>query len=317
MDLFLARKFVSSLLLPPTGFLVLALVGWLLAAWPGGRGGGGRRRRTWRRDVDRGLFGAGRGLDGDGASGRSGRWRQRLGLGLILVGIGLAIAATTWPVARLPANWLEAPYVDLDPAGQRLPVDRALAWQADPARAPQAIVMLTGGASTDGPRSDVDERLTGDTIERAIHTARLAKLTGLPVLVSGGRLRPTRDSLAGFSRTFIEKDLGVPVRWLEETSVDTPGNALYTARMLAPEGVHRVLLVSHATHMRRAQGLFEAQGFTVIPAPCCFIGRSATSAARWFWPTGEAMLASYTSSHEILGLIWYGLKGWPGSKEAH
>ena len=298
MDSLELRKLLSALLLPPTGFLMVAMVGFVLAAWPVRAED---PQRLWR---DRR---AGR------RSGQS--WRRRFGLLLVLFGLASAILVSTWPVARHVPNWLEAPYVSLDPAGTRMPTTRLEAWRAAPATAPQAIVMLTAGASTDGPGSDRDERLSGDTTERAIHAARLARLTGLPILVSGGTVRPIRGSLAALSREFIEGDLGVPVRWAEEQSRDTAGNARFTAAMLHPEGITRILLVTGATHMRRSQRLFENRGFTVIPAPCCFIGKSSANAWQWFWPTGEALMASYVSGHEIVGMFWYGLTGWPGSTD--
>ena len=38
------------------------------------------------------------------------------------------------------------------------------------------------------------------TLERALHTARVAKLTGLPILVSGGGAQPSRSTLAEMAR---------------------------------------------------------------------------------------------------------------------
>lgn len=301
MEAFELRKLLSALLLPPTGFMMLALFGFLVAAWPVRPED---PQQLWR---DRRA--------GRGASRQ--RWRRRFGLLLVLLGTVAAILVSTWPVARYAPNWLEAPYVALDPPGERLPVRRIVNWAANPATAPQAIVMLTAGASTDGPTSDRDERLSGDTSERALHAARLSRFTGLPILVSGGTVRPIRGSLAALSREYIEGDLGVPVRWSEDQSRDTAENAAFTARMLKPEGITRVLLVTSATHMRRSQRLFENQGFTVMPAPCCFIGKSASNAWLWFWPTAEAIQASYSSGHEIIGMFWYGLTGWPGSTDKH
>ena len=235
MEAFELRKLLSALLLPPMGFLMVALLGFLLAAWPVRPED---PQQLWR----------------DRRAGRTvsrQRWRRRFGLLLILLGIVTALLFCTWPVARHVPNWLEAPYVALDPPGERLPTTRIAGWKANPATAPQAIVMLTAGAATDGPTSDRDERLTGDTTERAIHAARLSKFTGLPILVSGGTVRPIRGSLAALSQQFIEADLGVPVRWLEDQSRDTAANALFSARMLQPEGITRILLVTSATHMRR------------------------------------------------------------------
>jgi uncharacterized SAM-binding protein YcdF (DUF218 family) len=290
---FALKKLVGTLLLPPTGFLLVALLGVLLLCLPRG----GRRRRAWQSVTDRPLS-------------------QRLGRILAATGVILALAISTWPVAGALANWLEAPYVELDPIGDRLPRGRAADWKLAPATAPQAIVMLTGDAAGDGPGSNRKERLQGDTLERALHTARVAKLTGLPILVSGGVVRPSRSALAEMSRDVIEKDFGVRVRWLETQSRATAENAAFTARILQPAGIRRILLVTHAVHMRRAEELFRRQGFDVVVAPYGFMGKSWRAAWQMFWPSNDALQVSYASCHELLGLLWFWLTGWPSSTAA-
>lgn len=290
MDDFALKKLIGALLLPPTGFLLAALLGLLLVALPRAR-----RRRGWH----------------DDGSSRP-PW-QRLGLVLAMVSVVAALAVSTWPVASALANWLEAPYATLDAVGDRLPRVRAVDWKSVPATAPQAIVMLTGGSAGDGIGSDRDERPAPDTLERALHAARVARLTNLPILVSGGVTRPSRQTLAEMSRDVIERDIGVRVRWLETQSRDTAENAMYTARILQPAGIRRIVLVTHATHMRRAEELFRRQGFDVSPAPHGFSGKSVDGAWRVFWPTPDALDVSRACAHEIFGLLWYRLKGWPSS----
>ena len=90
----------------------------------------------------------------------------------------------------------------------------------------QAIVVLTGG---DWKNQEA---------------ARLYIATGLPVLASGG------DGEAAAIKNGLERDFDVPVRWTEE-------NALFTAETLAREKIKTIILVTHALHMRRAQGIFE------------------------------------------------------------
>ena len=53
----------------------------------------------------------------------------------------------------------------------------------------------------------------------------------------------------------------------ETRSTHTYTNALESARILQPQGVTQILLVSHPNHMRRAKWTFEKAGFTVFPAP--------------------------------------------------
>jgi uncharacterized SAM-binding protein YcdF (DUF218 family) len=60
---------------------------------------------------------------------------------------------------------------------------------------------------------------------------------------------------------------GVPKRLLdgEACSLTTPENALFTAAILQPQGIQRILLVTDGPHMWRSLLEFRAQGFTVIP----------------------------------------------------
>ena len=48
---------------------------------------------------------------------------------------------------------------------------------------------------------------------------------------------------------------------------DTYRNAIYTAAKLEQLGLHKILLVTSAFHMRRSEALFAARGLEVIPAP--------------------------------------------------
>ncbi len=290
MDPFALKKLVGALLLPPAGFLLVALLGLLLLGM------------TTDRRADDGR--------------RSPRWLwRRIGGTLAVAGVAAALAVSAWPVASARATWLVEPYALLDPVGDRLPRLRAVDWRTVPATAPQAIVMLTAGSAPDGFASDRDERLAGDTLERALHAARVAKLTNLPILVSGGMVRPSRQTLAEMARDVIERDLGVRVRWLETQSRDTAENARYSARILQSAGVRRIVLVTHASHMRRAEALFRHQGFEVVPAPYGFMGKSIDTAWRVFWPTHDALDVSYVCAYEMLGLLWYGMTGWPSSTE--
>ena len=113
-------------------------------------------------------------------------------------------------------------------------------------KAPQAIVVLTGGYG------------------RNMEAARLHRETGLPVLASGG------DGEAVAIKKHLKDDFHVPVRWTEGDSLNTEQNALFTAKILAQENIQTIILVTHALHMRRARRMFEGWGLEVIPAPTDF-----------------------------------------------
>lgn len=304
-DPFILKRLIADLLLPPTGFLLLALAGFLFA------------RITWFQSAGRGLPRRRRVTDA-GLRANSWRvWPVRLGNGLTVLGILLALLFSTPMVGELLMAQLESPYERLDAAPERLPLERAAEWKAKPALAPQAIVLLSGGMVADGESSKRENRLSINSVERAIHAARLAKATRLPLLITGGTVRDGVTSEAAAMKALIERDLGGSVRWVETRSRDTAGNAELSARILRPAGIERVLLVTQAFHMQRAEMLFRREGLTVIPAPHGFRGASFEQAIAHPFPNLEGLSATWLACHEYLGLLWYRLTPWLSSIGPH
>lgn len=186
--------------------------------------------------------------------------------------------------------------------------DRAGAWLPETSGA-QAIVVLGSGLiqPTDAFGGETASERTLVRIRRG---AQLARATQLPVLVSGGRPFQAESSEAAVMAGILEHEFGVPVRWREEDSLDTAGNARFSAQMLAPAGVKRIVLVTQAFHMPRARLLFAAQGFEVIPAPTHFVsmhGRGFEAGS--LLPAASALHHSYYALHEWLGIAWIRLAG--------
>lgn len=180
---------------------------------------------------------------------------------------------------------------------------RAGAWSPDTAGA-QAIVVLGSGLIR--PVAEFGgETATDRTLIRIRRGAQLARATHLPVLVSGGHPLHAEQSEAAVMANILEHELGVAVRWQEDVSLDTAGNARESARLLGQDGVRRILLVTQAFHMPRARLLFEAQGLQVIPAPAHFLARNGGGfEASSLLPTASALHNSYYALHEWLGIAW-------------
>lgn len=304
-DPFILKRLIGDLLLPPTGFLLLSLVGFVFA------------RITWFQSVGRGVPRRSRVTDA-GLRANSWRvWPVRVGNGVTVLGILLAMLFATPMVGESLMAQLEAPYERLDEAPERLPLARAGDWKAQPSKAPQAIVVLSGGMVADGVSSPRENRLASHSVERAIHAARLAKAMRLPVLVSGGIVSNGAISEAEAIKQLIERDLGGSVRWIESRSRDTAENAALSARLLRGAGIDRILLVTQAFHMQRAQLLFEQAGLAVIPAPHGFRGASVAQAITHPWPNLHGLTSSYIACREYLGLLWYRLAPWLSSIAPH
>jgi uncharacterized SAM-binding protein YcdF (DUF218 family) len=161
----------------------------------------------------------------------------------------------------------------------------------------QAIVVLSGGtrryaAEYRGPTVGTL------TLERLRYAARLARQTGLPVLVSGGRVRHSPPEALLMRE--VMQEFGVQVRWIETRARTTHENAVNSAVILEANGVQRVILVGHSFDFPRSRKEFEAAGIQVIPAP---INIPSEAPLDWgdFWPSVGGLRLSYYAMYEILG----------------
>ena len=144
-------------------------------------------------------------------------------------------------------------------------------------------------------------------LERVRYGAHLHRRTGLPLLMSGGVLAPGQAPLATEMARVAENDLGVPVAWTEAESLTTAENAARSAAILKAHAIHRVLLVTQAWHMRRAEATFRRHGIEVVPAPTGF---SSTGPVRLsdLVPSAKALLESAYAVHEVIGALVYRLR---------
>jgi uncharacterized SAM-binding protein YcdF (DUF218 family) len=210
--------------------------------------------------------------------------RPRLGKGLAWTGVLLAAATTLSPVDMLVAPLEEGPLFD-----------------AAAARGAGAVVILGGGRRSHAPEFG-GETVNRLTLERLRYGARIARQTGLPVLLAGGTPRGEQPE-ALMMQDALERDFGLAARWLETASRDTRENALNSAELLKRDGVGRAVLVTHAMHMRRASAEFAAAGIEVVPAPTgMFTGPEPESSWQAGLPSPNSAYAAWMASHEWLGL---------------
>ncbi len=171
----------------------------------------------------------------------------------------------------------------------------------------QAIVVLAGGTTGQAPEYGADSA-THLTLARVRYAAHLHRLTGKPIMVSGGS-RGYSSSEARQMFAILTDEFNVPVRWIEEDSLDTYTNAGESYRTLAPLGITRIYLVTHAWHIPRARLAFEHAGFSVAPAPTGFNQFDLADLAFGdFLPRASALLSSYYFCYEILGYAMYALR---------
>jgi uncharacterized SAM-binding protein YcdF (DUF218 family) len=176
-------------------------------------------------------------------------------------------------------------------------------------RSGQAIVILSGGTYHDAPEygSDVPGK---DTLMRLRYGARLYRMLGKPLLVTGGKVLGNTPEAAAM-KTVLESDFHVPVKWVEPAARTTLENARLSYGLLSAAGVRRIYLVTQAWHMPRARLAFQHYGFEVIPAATGYSTRPRLTLVD-FAPNAAALLDSSIVFHEIIGLGWYHLRIFSG-----
>lgn len=228
------------------------------------------------------------------------RRSPRLGAFLTVAGLLVALASSTPFVARELIQRVEGSEMHALSA-ERV---RALMAEASP---PRAIVILAGGTRFDARERPEPTTLKGGTLERVIAGARLARSTGLPVLVSGGPGPGDREAEAVTMARVLARDFGITPRWVEARSRDTVGNARESALLLKEARIGRVLLVTQAYHMPRSVYAFETVGLSVVAAPHGFLGGEGERASYAWLPAPQGLYTSWLASHEAVGLLWYRL----------
>lgn len=203
-----------------------------------------------------------------------------------LILIALSTPITAYPLGRLAST--------------------AYALDVSALEGAQAIVILGGGVR---PHADeyAGETLKWTTLERVRYGAKLARDTGLPVLVAGGRTFSVHSE-AQLMRDALQQEFHVAVRWLEAESRNTHENAVRTSALLRAEGIRRVLLVTHGMHMRRAQAEFEAAGLEVIAAPTVPTRRFEYEGVFDLLPNASTLFGSTYALHEALGYLAFRLR---------
>jgi uncharacterized SAM-binding protein YcdF (DUF218 family) len=149
---------------------------------------------------------------------------------------------------------------------------------------------------------------------RELEAARVFRLIDPAVVISsGGNPHPARPMVPGGEamRDHLIA-LGVPAdRILVETeSGTTRDEALIVDRMLKAQGIEQVILVTSETHMRRSLGVFRSVGIHAIPAIAQEFLRGQATWSDLVLPGQGGLDLGSQNVHEVLGLIYYWMRGW-------
>ena len=253
-------------------------------------------------------------------------------IGLLLLPLGLAMAAllaglvalawrrrrTAFALIGLAAVWLWVWSMPLVPTA----MSRALAAPYPPLPAEalptaDAIVLLGGGIMP--TRSGHPYPNLGSAADRIWHAARLYHAGKAPViLATAGSVwgdaawgKPDNQTGAEAMRmALVSWNVPRSVVIIEPNSRSTRENAVETAALAARHGFEELLLVTSASHMRRAEAAFRRVGLSVTPAACDHGGELARPAVLLLIPTAGALSASSSLLREQIGWLAYRLRGW-------
>jgi uncharacterized SAM-binding protein YcdF (DUF218 family) len=219
------------------------------------------------------------------------RWARRVLLAVVVCCYGLSIPYT----ANRLMHWLEGPHVAS--AALRPPYDvvLVLSGMVDLAVSRRGPLEFTGA---------VDRILAG--------IAFVKQGIGKQLLISGGSGKLFAQDIkeATLLQTFaLQLGLTAEQVLVETASRNTHENAAYSATMLRTHRLQRVLLITSATHMRRAVAAFHKQGIFPDTYPVDFRA-SAEVTPLSFMPSAGSLARTTDVIHELVGLIMYRLQGY-------
>ncbi|MBQ4814306.1 YdcF family protein [Pseudoalteromonas luteoviolacea] len=167
------------------------------------------------------------------------------------------------------------------------------------------IVVLGGGSSLNADLH-ANLQLSNSSLVRLVEGLRLANIyPNAKLILSGAGNKGFPSTSHLLSRTAQSLGLSAERIQLNPDARDTVSEA----KLLAPTLVdNKVILVTSASHMKRAQDLFSAQGVDTIPAPVEFYNYSSTPAIKRYIASSSVLLSVNRYVHEWLGIQWIKLR---------
>jgi uncharacterized SAM-binding protein YcdF (DUF218 family) len=219
--------------------------------------------------------------------------------GWVCYGLALVLfaASACGPVPMWLAMHLQAPYA----------AHPTVTW------APRnAIVVLGAGNTLIFATGEVIPPVTaGNRLVESYALYRECKQTGndCKLIVSGGDgSHVGKSEAAVYGDTLLRMGVSRDDLMLESRSLNTWQNAQFVQPMLKAYAPQRIVLVTSAMHMRRAQKAFEHFGIDALPVRGDYVGL-------WYsWlPNSQSMALTDRCLHEYAGVLVYDIynaMGW-------
>lgn len=165
------------------------------------------------------------------------------------------------------------------------------------------IVVLGGGIAVD-PALPLSTYLPEAPLIRLSEGIYLHnRLPGTRLVLTG--ITPQAEVMADVAREWGVKAEDIVV---ERASKDTKDHAVFVKEIV---GDDRFVLVTSASHMPRAMGLFRRQGMAPIAAPTDYMAKAREGGLtpQDFFPSAEGLEKTERAVHEYLGMVWGKVRG--------
>lgn len=227
--------------------------------------------------------------------------KRKRGLARVLIGIWFALwIFGTLPIGSKLLNTLEGPYKGL--IVSEIPEC-------------EAIVVLGGAWSTS--QNDLVGFNATFAADRFLTGFELLRKGKSNVVLIGGGGAEIKEDQPGDSAAMAEWMQSFGLEDVEIVALpachNTRDEALKVREFLDEHGGGRVLLVTSAWHMRRAEGVFKKVGLEIFPVPCDFEIASLVESGKKKWnlvPRLEQFVFMDLFLHEWVGFHYYKFKGW-------
>ena len=172
-------------------------------------------------------------------------------------------------------------------------------------------IVVLGGMEDARVSSARRAHALNEAAERLTETAALARRfpDAKIVLTSGAIEIVSKPTVGADAMDLVLRDLGVGEDrvLLEREARDTWENAAKTKALVGPKPGERWLLVTSASHMPRAMGVFRKVGFPVEPWPVDYRTVGWSDALRLMESPAEGLRRLDLAVHEWMGLMAYRL----------
>ena len=223
------------------------------------------------------------------------RWRRRRAFGI--AGITILVVSGMSPLS----NWLMVKLEHTVPTTYR-------------AETRYDAVILLGGLVDEIATAENDQPTYTDNVERLIVAHRLLREDKARFVIVSAATNP-RYPQYGEANVIAQQlqDWGIDKERIiiEDKALNTRENALYAQAIAKERSFSKVLLVTSAFHMARAEGCFAAIGMNVDTLPVDYRAHASSGKSFDDWiPRVDGLSDMSGTLHEAFGRVVYRLRGY-------